>query len=84
MGACMSAFSGEGCLMNYIVAVGSLLGLAFWLRSRAELLSRRTISFETRAQKLNSLNDIWGIQPLLPFFKPDRVSRPPWVKISIG
>lgn len=44
--ACVSVFSGEGCVMKYRVAVG---------------LTGRTIIFETRAQKLNSLNDIWGI-----------------------
>lgn len=72
-------------MMKYTVAVGSLLGLMAKIKCRVAVgLTGRTIIFETRAQKLNSLNDIWGIQPLLPFFKPDTVSRPPWVKISIG
>lgn len=34
MGACMSVFSGEGCLMNYIVAVGSLPGLLAKIKRR--------------------------------------------------
>lgn len=65
--------------------IGSILGLLAKIKCRVAVgLTGRTIIFETRAQKLNSLNDIWGIQPLLPFLQPDKVSRPPWVKISIG
>lgn len=59
MRACVSVFSGEWCVMKCRVAVGSLLGLFAKIKCRVAVgLTGRTIIFESRAQKLNSLNDI--------------------------